>query len=126
MDIKTNAADPIVVCFLENSDQTFFMVCALIINQELLVCESKIQYTYGMPLTKRAIKKMYHDRKRTKTRAKTEEMLRALVKTMRKKPSQKTLTSVFSALDKAAKTRIIHPNRANRLKARLTKLIAKK
>lgn len=79
-----------------------------------------------MPLTKRAIKKLRHDRTRTRRRMDTEKKLLSLIKGMRKKPSQKTLTRVFSALDKAAKTHIVHPNRASRLKARLTKLLIKK
>ncbi len=79
-----------------------------------------------MPLTKQAIKKLHHDRERSKDRAQTETKLRSLVKTMRKHPSEKALTTVFSALDKAAKTHIIHKNRASRLKSRLAKLLAKK
>lgn len=79
-----------------------------------------------MPLTKRAIKKLRHDRKRTEKREQTEIKLRTLVKNVRKHPTQKTMSQVFSALDKAAKTHIVHPNKASRLKARLAKLLAKK
>ena len=45
---------------------------------------------------------------------------------MRKNPSKKALTNVFSSLDKAAKTHIAHPNKVSRLKSRLSKLLAKK
>lgn len=79
-----------------------------------------------MPLTKRAIKKLRHDRKRTQKRDQTEASLRTLVKSVRKHPTPKGLAHVFSALDKAAKTHIVHPNKASRLKARLAKLLAKK
>lgn len=54
------------------------------------------------------------------------EQLRNVIKTMRRTPSQKSLTRVFSALDKAAKRNIIHPNKAARLKSRLTKLLKNK
>lgn len=54
------------------------------------------------------------------------ETLRTLIKTMRKSPSAKNLTRVFSALDKAAKRNIIHANKASRLKANLARLLAKK
>jgi len=42
---------------------------------------------------------------------------------MRKQPTKKSLALVFSALDKAAKTGVIHKNKAARLKARLSKLL---
>ena len=79
-----------------------------------------------MPLTKRAIKKLRHDREITETRSKTDEKLRSLVKAVRKNPTQKTMSDVFSALDKAAKTHIVHPNKASRMKSRLAKLLGKK
>jgi ribosomal protein S20 len=52
--------------------------------------------------------------------------MQKLVKSMRKHPTQKSLTLAFTALDKAAKTHVIHKNKAARLKARLAKLLAKK
>ena len=79
-----------------------------------------------MPITKRAIKKLRHDRKRTAEVERVRATLQKLVKSMRKKPTQKSLTQVFAALDKAAKTHVIHKNKAARLKARLSKLLAKK
>lgn len=79
-----------------------------------------------MPLTKQAIKKLRHDRERTEKRSEAEEKLRSLIKNVRKHPTQKTVSQVFSALDKAAKTHIVHPNKASRLKSRLVKLLQKK
>ncbi|MCX6791641.1 MAG: 30S ribosomal protein S20 [Candidatus Gottesmanbacteria bacterium] len=79
-----------------------------------------------MPITKQAEKKLRHDRKRTMETKRVHAALQKLVKSMRKKPTQKSLTQVFAALDKAAKTHIIHKNKAARLKARLAKLLAKK
>jgi ribosomal protein S20 len=49
--------------------------------------------------------------------------LQKLVKSMRKKPTQTSLAKAFRALDKAAKTHVIHKNKAARLKARLSKLL---
>ncbi len=94
-------------------------------EEERLVSKSKIRYTYSMPITKQAIKKLRHDRDRSVERSKTEEKLHILIKGVRKNPTQKSLTAVFSALDKAGKTHIIHPNRAGRLKSRLSKLLKK-
>ncbi len=79
-----------------------------------------------MPITKQAEKKLRHDRKRAVETARSRAGLQKLVKSMRKKPTQKSLTVVFAALDKAAKTHVIHKNKADRLKARLSKLLAKK
>jgi len=45
------------------------------------------------------------------------------VKTMRAKPSQENLTKAFSALDRAAKNKIIHKRRADRIKSRLSKMV---
>jgi small subunit ribosomal protein S20 len=79
-----------------------------------------------MPITKQAEKKLRHDRKRTMETKRARAALQKLVKSMRKHPTQKSLTRVFSALDKAAKTHVIHKNKAARLKARLAKLLPKK
>ena len=79
-----------------------------------------------MPITKRAVKKLRHDRKRTVQVKRIHASLQKLVKSMRKKPTQTGLTKAFAALDKAAKTHTIHKNKAARLKSRLAKLLAKK
>lgn len=42
---------------------------------------------------------------------------------MRQKPSAKSLTEAFQKLDRAAKSHVIHKNKAARLKARLSKLL---
>jgi small subunit ribosomal protein S20 len=79
-----------------------------------------------MPITKRAVKKLRHDRKRTVQVERVHNALQKLVKSMRKKPTQASLTKAFAALDKAAKTHAIHKNKADRIKSRLAKLLAKK
>lgn len=79
-----------------------------------------------MPITKQAAKKMRHDHNRTTQTMQARESLRTLVKAMRKAPTAKMLSKVFSSLDKAAKRNIIHANKAARLKGNLAKLIAKK
>jgi small subunit ribosomal protein S20 len=78
-----------------------------------------------MPLLKQARKKMRHDRKRTLQNKDKKIALKKLVKTMRKTPSAPNLTAAFSKLDKAVKTNLIHKNKANRLKSRLAKTLAK-
>lgn len=78
-----------------------------------------------MPITKRAIKKLRHDRKRSVQSDKVRESLRKLVKTARVSPDKKSLTTAFRALDKAANKHLIHKNKAARLKSRLSKLLKK-
>ncbi len=79
-----------------------------------------------MPVTKQAEKKLRHDKERTAYTAKKREALRSAIKSFRKKPSEKGLSQSFQVLDKAVKTRIIHKNKASRLKSRLSKLLLKK
>ena len=79
-----------------------------------------------MPIIKRAIKKLHHDRKRTVQTSAAKEAMRKMVKSFRKSPTKKSLEKVFQVLDKAAKRNIIHANKAARLKSRLSHLIAKK
>lgn len=64
---------------------------------------------------------MRQDKKRTLRNQKVQDTLKGLIKNMRREPSAKSLSEVASKLDKAAKTHIIHPNKAARLKSRLSK-----
>lgn len=79
-----------------------------------------------MPISAQAEKKLRHDRKRSVETATKRAYVRSVVKEMRKSPSAKQLTAVFSTLDKAVKMHVIHANKAARLKSRLSKLIASK
>lgn len=74
-----------------------------------------------MPLIRSAIKNLRKDRKRTVSNKKKKDNLKALIKKARTQPSPESLQAVFSALDKAAKTNLIHKNKASRLKSRLSK-----
>ncbi len=74
-----------------------------------------------MPLIRSAIKKLRKDRKRTLVNKAKKEGLKDLIKKARKQKTPASLKAVFSALDKAAKTNLIHKNKASRLKSRLSK-----
>jgi small subunit ribosomal protein S20 len=74
-----------------------------------------------MPVIKSAIKKMRKDRERTKHNLVIKLNLKDLIKKARRTPSPKTLQEVQKALDKAVKTKLIHANKASRLKSRLSK-----
>lgn len=79
-----------------------------------------------MPIIKSAIKKVRKDKLRTSRNKKRELLLKSLIKKVRTSRTAKDLQTVFSALDKAAKVHLIHPNRASRLKSRLSKIISPK
>ena len=77
-----------------------------------------------MPLLKSSKKKMRRDKRRTAQNDLKKQVLKSMVKTMRRMPDADNLKQVFSNLDKNAKTKLIHPNKAARLKSRLSKLLA--
>ncbi len=77
-----------------------------------------------MPLLKSSKKKMRHDRKVTERNDEKKKVLKGLVKNMRRTPSKESFSSVMSGLDKAAKNHLIHPNKAARIKSRLSKLLS--
>jgi ribosomal protein S20 len=72
-----------------------------------------------MPITKSAKKSLRSSRAK---QAQNEKIRRGLEISL-KKVTDKTLSQVVSTIDKAAKQNIIHPNKANRLKARLAKKV---
>lgn len=75
-----------------------------------------------MPIIKSAIKKVRKDKTRTARNRKRGLALKAVIKKVRLSKSAKDLQAVFSALDKAAKVKLIHPNKAARLKSRLSRV----
>lgn len=83
-------------------------------------------YSHSMPIIARAAKKLRHDRRRTKQTMAARVSLRDVIKNFRKSPTKKSLSGAFQALDKSAKHKIIHKNKAARLKSRLAKAMAKK
>ena len=79
-----------------------------------------------MPLTKQAIKKVRQDKRKTIYNIRTKKAYKQTVVAFRKKPTAKSISEVFSKLDRAAKTNLIHKNKASRLKSRLSALISVK
>ncbi len=85
-----------------------------------------------MPITTSAKKALRQNRTRhAKNLLKKEAYKKAvtnyrkLVAAKKMDEAQKTLSSVFKMLDKAAKTKVIEKNKANRLKSRLAQLSAR-
>ena len=79
-----------------------------------------------MPITKQAIKRVRQDKRKTAFNMKLKKTYKGAVHDFRKNPTESGLKILQKALDKAAKTNVIHKNKAARLKSRLSKKIAKK
>jgi len=79
-----------------------------------------------MPITKSAIKKTRVDARRQRFNKVIKTKALKAIKSFRKDPKKNDLPSLFSAIDRAAKKRIFHKRKADRLKSRLSKLVGKK
>lgn len=75
-----------------------------------------------MPILKSAKKKFKQDKKRAGVNKIYRKSLRQAVKLARKEKTAKAIRLAYSALDKAAKKKVIHRNKAARLKSGLMKL----
>lgn len=78
-----------------------------------------------MPVTKSATKALRKDLRRKKINQKIRLKIKKAVKLAHSQPSWKNIQSAYSALDKAAKKKVIHKNKASRLKSKLAKLLKK-
>lgn len=76
-----------------------------------------------MPVTKQAAKKVRQDKRKTVFNLKVKKNLKNAISAFRKSPSKLSFSELFKAIDKAAKTNVIHKNKASRIKSRLSKLL---
>lgn len=77
-----------------------------------------------MPLIKSAKKKLRQDKKRSTRNFSYEDAYKKELKKIKSgKSSEKSIQSFYSKIDKAAKKNIVHKNKANRLKSRISKLV---
>lgn len=72
-----------------------------------------------MPITKSAKKALRQDRRRQIRNLKIKDQLKKALRLTKKKPTAKNLSLAYQLLDRAAKKKVIHQNKANRLKSRL-------
>lgn len=75
-----------------------------------------------MPVIKSAIKKLKQDKNRQKLNDVLRDTLKSSVKNAKKSKTGKSVAKAISIVDKAAKKKIIHPNKASRMKAGLSKI----
>lgn len=75
-----------------------------------------------MPVTQSAKKALRRDQRRKVVNERIRRRLKQALKQAQSNPSKKLLNQASSILDRAAKKKVIHPNKAARLKSRLAKL----
>ncbi|MCL5095912.1 MAG: 30S ribosomal protein S20 [Patescibacteria group bacterium] len=76
-----------------------------------------------MPITISARKKVRQDKKRREINLKSLNLLKRVLKKARKKPSLANVQEAGSVIDRVAKKRLIHKNKASRLKSQLAKKV---
>lgn len=74
-----------------------------------------------MPIIKSASKKMRRDVRRQAANLQIKTALKKLIRAAHRKPAAETLRAAQRALDKAAKTGLVHRNKAARLKSRIAR-----
>lgn len=79
-----------------------------------------------MPVTKSAKKALRHARRNKRLNDKRRKDYKEEIKLFRAKPQPELLAKVFSKLDIAVSKKVIHKNKAARLKSSLSKLLDKK
>lgn len=78
-----------------------------------------------MPVTKSAKKALKRDLRNQRLNERIRRLYKEAVKHFRAQPTLENLRKATSALDRAAGKRVIHKNKASRLKSRLAKLLPK-
>jgi ribosomal protein S20 len=79
-----------------------------------------------MPITTSARKAVRQSRRKEKINSKTKRRLSLSIKSFERSPKDGDLPAVYKIIDLAAKKNLIHPNRASRIKSRLSKLASAK
>jgi ribosomal protein S20 len=79
-----------------------------------------------MPILKNAKKALRVSKRKAEFKRPVKSRVKTMSDKMKKEPTADNLSSAFSAIDRAVKKHIFHRNKAARLKAQMSKLIAKK
>ncbi len=79
-----------------------------------------------MPVTKTAKRALRSSKRKEEVNKKIIAKLEIAGRLARKTPSKKNVREAISATDKAAKKKIIHKNKAARIKSSLSKLLSKR
>lgn len=79
---------------------------------------------FGMPILRSAIKKLRQSKVRARRNLFIKRRMKELIDIFKRSSTPDNLSKAVSAIDKAAKRRVIHKNKAARLKSRLSKKLA--
>ncbi|MGB9707061.1 MAG: 30S ribosomal protein S20 [Microgenomates group bacterium] len=79
-----------------------------------------------MPVTKSAKKALRKDRRRTVINKLRKKITKEAIKIFKKSLEEKDFKKAVSLIDRLAKTKVIHKNKAARLKSKLARLLAAK
>ena len=74
-----------------------------------------------MPIIKSAKKKLRQDKKRAARNVVAKTKVKEAVKSVKKTPTKEGVSKAYSALDQAVKKKIIHKNKAARIKSQITR-----
>jgi len=77
-----------------------------------------------MPILQNAKKALRSSRKKTVFNSRVKSILKTMIDKIKKEPSEENLSSAFSSIDKAVKRKLMHKNKAARMKVQLSKLIS--
>lgn len=72
-----------------------------------------------MPITQSAKKALRQSQRRRKINRRVKEMVQKAIKSFRRQPNEQTLKEAYRQIDRAAKKKVFHKNKADRLKSRL-------
>jgi small subunit ribosomal protein S20 len=76
-----------------------------------------------MPVIKSAKKKLRKDKKITAENKHLKSLLKSTIKQAEKKPTEASVKKAIKIIDKITKKKILHKNKASRIKSRLSKTI---
>lgn len=78
-----------------------------------------------MPVIKSAKKKLRQDKEKEKINNRIRDLFKKAVKKAKQSPTAANIKAAFKIIDKTVKAKIIHKNKAARLKSSLSKLVKK-
>lgn len=76
-----------------------------------------------MPITKSAQKALRQTKRRTTTNRSWKQKLKSALKKAEAEKSKEAISYAFKIVDKSAKAKIMHKNKASRIKSKLSKIL---
>lgn len=77
-----------------------------------------------MPVTRTAKRAMVRSERKRVFNLRRSRLMREAIKLVKTQPNQKNLSQAFSLIDRATKHKLIHKNKASRMKSSLSTLLS--